>query len=127
MTRDRLLDLWVSERGLEHRRAPCQPERYVPRKRLSLGVPPHVPQPSSHPVLPNHPTTPLASGAINTSGDTLSVELVEPNQHPSVIMIRWPDHATIVQTARFNAVAAEIMRLLASAVTAYNQRKARRL
>jgi hypothetical protein len=30
-------------------------------------------------------------------------------------------------TGRFNAVAAEIMRLLASAVTAYNQHKARRL
>jgi hypothetical protein len=73
------------------------------------------------------PTTPLASGAINQSGDVLSVELVEPNEHPSVIMIRWPDHATVVQPARFNAVAAEIMRLLASAVTAYNQHKARRL
>jgi hypothetical protein len=42
-------------------------------------------------------------------------------------MIRWPDHATVVQPARFNAVAAEIMRLLAFAVTAYNQHKARRL
>jgi len=77
--------------------------------------------------LPNHPTTPLAGGTINASGDTLSVELVEPNERPSVIMIRWPDHATVVQPAKFNAVAAEIMRLLASAVTAYNQHKARRL
>jgi hypothetical protein len=42
-------------------------------------------------------------------------------------MIRWPDHATVVQPARYDAVAAEIMRLLASAVTAYNQHKARRL
>jgi hypothetical protein len=75
--------------------------------------------------LPNHPTTPLASGL--ASGDTLSVELVEPNNNPSVIMIRWPDHATVVQPARFNAVAAEIMRLLGSAVTAYYQHKARRL
>jgi hypothetical protein len=77
--------------------------------------------------VPNHPTTLLASGPINQSGDGLSVELVKPNEHPSVIMIRWPDHATVVQPARFNAVAAEIMRLLASAVTAYNQHKARRL
>jgi hypothetical protein len=36
-------------------------------------------------------------------------------------------HTTIVPPAKFNAVAAEIMRLLASAVTAYNQYKARRL
>ena len=77
--------------------------------------------------MPNHPTTPLASGAINASGDTLSVELVEPNERPNVIMIRWPDHATVVQPARFNAAAAEIMRLLASVVAAYNQHKARRL
>jgi hypothetical protein len=77
--------------------------------------------------LPNHPITPLASAQINQSGDALSVELVEPNEYPSVIMIRWPDHATVVQSARFNAVAAEIMRLLASAVTAHNQHKARRL
>jgi hypothetical protein len=42
-------------------------------------------------------------------------------------MIRWPDHATVVQPTRFNAVAAEIMRVLASAVTAYKQHKPRRL
>jgi hypothetical protein len=77
--------------------------------------------------VPNYPITPLASSQINQSGDVLSVELVEPNEHPSVIMIHWPDHATVVQPARFNAAAAEIMRLLASAVTAYNQHKARRL
>jgi hypothetical protein len=35
--------------------------------------------------------------------------------------------ATIVPPAKFHAVTAEIMRLLASAVTAYNQHKARRL
>jgi hypothetical protein len=34
---------------------------------------------------------------------------------------------TIIPPAKFNAVAAEIMQLLASAVTAYNQHKARRL
>jgi hypothetical protein len=77
--------------------------------------------------LPHHPTTPLASGQIVASGDTLSVEMVEPTEHPPIIRIVWPDHATVVQPAKFNAVAAEIMRLLASAVTAYNQHKARRL
>jgi hypothetical protein len=33
-------------------------------------------------------TTVLASGRLNRSGDTLTVELVELNEHPSVIMIR---------------------------------------
>jgi hypothetical protein len=77
--------------------------------------------------LPNHPTTPLAGGAISQSGDTIEIVLVQPADNPSVIMIRWPDHPTVVQPAKFNPVAAEIMRLLASAVTAYNQHKARRL
>jgi hypothetical protein len=61
------------------------------------------------------------------SGDQLSVELVEPTDHPAAIRILWPAKTTIVPPAKFNAVAAEIMRLLASAVTAYNQYKARRL
>ena len=65
------------------------------------------------PIIPS----PLASGQIVASGDALSVELVEPHEHPGVIMIHWPDHATVVQPARFNAVAAEIMRLLAAAGT----------
>ena len=38
-----------------------------------------------------------------------------------------PAKTTIIPPAKFNAVAAEIMRLLASAVTAYNQHKARLL
>jgi hypothetical protein len=42
-------------------------------------------------------------------------------------MIRGPDHPTIVQPARFNAVAANIVRVLANAVIAYNQYKGRRL
>ena len=77
--------------------------------------------------MPNHLITPLASGPINQSGDQLSVELVEPTDHPAAIRILWPAKTTIVPPAKFNAVAAEIMRLLASAVTAYNQYKARRL
>jgi len=54
-------------------------------------------------------------------------DLVELNEHPSLIRIRWPDHATVVPPARFNALAAEVMQVFASAVTACNQHKARRL
>ncbi len=56
---------------------------------------------------------------LGCDGSARNAKQVEPNEHPSVIMIRWPDHATVVQAARFNAVAAEIMQLWASAVTAY--------
>jgi hypothetical protein len=51
------------------------------------------------PALPNRPTTPLASGAINQSGDSLEVVLVQPADNPSVIMIRWPDPPTITTPA----------------------------
>jgi hypothetical protein len=67
--------------------------------------------------MPNHPTTPLASGAINQSGDTIEVVLVQPADNPSVIMIRWPDAPTIAPPARYNEVATTAMRLLADAST----------
>jgi hypothetical protein len=38
--------------------------------------------------MPNHPTTPLAHGAINQSGDTIEVVLIQRADSPSVIMIR---------------------------------------
>jgi hypothetical protein len=69
----------------------------------------------------------LASGPITRSGDTLAVELVEPTDHPAAIRIVWPAKTTIMPPAKFNGAAVEIMRLLASAVTAHNQHKARRL
>jgi hypothetical protein len=43
--------------------------------------------------LSNQPTTPLAGGAINQSGDTLEVVLVQPADNPNVIMIRWARRA----------------------------------
>jgi hypothetical protein len=38
--------------------------------------------------LPNPPTTPLASGAVN--GDTITVQLVEPDSKPPMVRITWP-------------------------------------
>jgi hypothetical protein len=74
--------------------------------------------------LPHHPTTPLASGAINASGDTIEVILVQPVDNPSVIMIRWPDAPTITAPARYNEVASTAMRLLAEASTTLARLKA---
>jgi hypothetical protein len=67
--------------------------------------------------LPNHPTTALASGAINQSGDIIEIVLVQPADSPSVIMIRWPGAPTITPPARYNEVASTAMRLLAEAST----------
>ena len=74
--------------------------------------------------MPHHPTTPLASGAINASGDTIEVILVQPVDNPSVIMIRWPDAPTITTPARYNEVASTAMRLLAEASTTLARLKA---
>jgi hypothetical protein len=78
------------------------------------------------PALPNHPTTPLASGAINASGDIIEIILVQPADNPSVIMIRWPDAPTITTAARYNEVASTAIKLLAEASTTLTRIKAHR-
>jgi hypothetical protein len=74
--------------------------------------------------LPKHPITPLAGGAINQSGDTLSVELVEPADAPPAVLIRWPAAPTITTAARYNEVASTAMKLLAEASTTLARIKA---
>lgn len=69
--------------------------------------------------------TELARGKVDS--DELVVELVEPEGHPEAVFIRWPEHATVVQRARFAEVAATAMRLLANASTELTRlRSARR-
>lgn len=60
-------------------------------------------------------TTPLASGSIN-GNDQLAVELREPGDLPAAILIRWPTQPTITTPAAYDAVAANVIRLLANAV-----------
>jgi hypothetical protein len=74
----------------------------------------------------NHPITPLAGGAINQSGDTLSVELIEPADAPPAVLIRWPAAPTITTAAPYNEVASTTMRLLAGASTTLARLKAAR-
>jgi hypothetical protein len=74
--------------------------------------------------LPNHPTTPLASGTINASSDTIEVVLVQLADMPAVVRIVWPQQPTITTPAKLNETAATVMRILANAVTAYTQIKA---
>ena len=61
--------------------------------------------------------THLASGALNRSGDTLTVELIQPDSMPAVVPIVWPAAATITTPARYLEVASTAMRLLAEAFT----------
>ena len=59
----------------------------------------------------------LASGALNRSGDTLTIELIQPDSMPAVVRIVWPQQPTITTPARYNEVASAAMRLLAEAST----------
>jgi hypothetical protein len=74
----------------------------------------------------NHPTTPLASGTINASGDTIEVVLVQPADMPAVIRIIWPLQPTVADPRRYAEVAAAAIRLLANASTELARRKATR-
>jgi hypothetical protein len=56
-------------------------------------------------VCPSSPTV-LASGPITRSGDTISIELIQPNSMPAVVVrIVWPTAPTITTLIRYNEVA----------------------
>jgi hypothetical protein len=60
--------------------------------------------------------TTLAEGRINLS-DQLIIKLVEADETPAVILIRWPLKATVIHPRRFPDTAAGIVRLFAEAHT----------
>jgi hypothetical protein len=71
--------------------------------------------------------TELAAGQINTS-DMITVELVETDQHPAVVIITWPAKPSVVHPRRFPAAAESAARLFAAAVVRLAQiRRERRL
>jgi len=59
-------------------------------------------------------STELARGKI-TRTDSITVELREPNGNPPLILIHWPDQATICTPEQLSATAAKIAHLMASA------------
>ena len=63
--------------------------------------------------------THLASGALTRSGDQLSIELHQPADSPSFVMVVWPAKPSITQpTPRaLAALAAAMVRTLAEAQT----------
>jgi hypothetical protein len=58
--------------------------------------------------------TQLASGAI-TAVDTITIELVEADETPAVVIVRWPVKPTVLHPRRFPDVAAAIAQLFARA------------
>ena len=63
--------------------------------------------------------THLASGTLNRAGDTLSIELHQPADSPSFVMVVWPQKPTVTQPTpkALAALAAAMVRTLAEAQT----------
>ena len=61
----------------------------------------------------------LASGRLNRAGDTLTVELVQPDSLPAVVRITWPAKPSVTQPTpkALAALAAAMVRTLAEAQT----------
>ena len=71
--------------------------------------------------------TELASGAI-TADDTLTIELIEADETPAVVIVRWPAKPTVFHPRRFPSGADNAARIFASAVVTLAQlRRERRL
>ena len=71
--------------------------------------------------------TTLAEGQLSAT-DTLTIELVEANETPAVVIIRWPAKATVLHPRRFAATADAAARVFATAVVKLAQiRRERKL
>ena len=71
--------------------------------------------------------TELASGAL-TAVDSITVELVEANETPAVVIVRWPVKPTVMHPHRFPSAAENATRIFAAAVVRLAQiRRDRRL
>ena len=59
--------------------------------------------------------TSLASGQI-TAVDTLTIELIEADETPAVVIVRWPAKPSVLHPRRFPAAADVAARTFAAAV-----------
>jgi hypothetical protein len=59
--------------------------------------------------------TELASGAI-TAADTITIELVEADETPAVVIVRWPVKATVMHPRRFPSGANSAAAVFAAAI-----------
>jgi hypothetical protein len=58
--------------------------------------------------------TTLAAGQI-TAVDAITIELVETNEHPTVIIVRWPVKPSVLHPHRFGTAADVAARAFAAA------------
>jgi hypothetical protein len=70
--------------------------------------------------------TQLASGAI-TATDIITIELVEADETPAVVIVRWPVKPTILHPRRFPSGAETVARIFAAVVALAQVRRDRRL
>jgi hypothetical protein len=71
--------------------------------------------------------TELASGQINAV-DTLVIELIEANETPAVVIVKWPAKASVLHPRLFPATADTAARTFAAAVVRLAQiRRERKL
>ena len=56
--------------------------------------------------------TELASAQVSATGH-ISIELIEANETPAVVVVTWPDKATVLHPHRFPDIAATLARLFA--------------
>jgi hypothetical protein len=59
--------------------------------------------------------TPLASNQI-TATDTITVELIEADETPAVVIVRWPSKPSVLHPHRFGTAADVAARTFAAAV-----------
>ena len=69
--------------------------------------------------------TELAAASIN-GHDTITVELIEADTNPAVVIITWPAKPSVIHPHRFPDIAAMLTRLFAEAATQLAGIRARR-
>jgi hypothetical protein len=69
--------------------------------------------------------TQLAQGQL-TAAETITVELIEANEAPAVIIVKWPSKPSVFHPRRFPGAAAALARLFAEAATRLGGIKSRR-
>jgi hypothetical protein len=69
--------------------------------------------------------TELASRTVNGT-DSITIELVEADETPAVVILRWPGKPTVCHPRRFPDTAAMLARLFAEAATTLASIKAGR-
>jgi hypothetical protein len=78
-------------------------------------------------VSPSSTATIPAAGTINASGDAITIELVEPPNHPPVVRLVWPAQPTITDPKRLNITINAVMTILARASTRHAAIRAKRI